>query len=110
MVFRFLPMGDDPGRSIMDIMMLAPWPAGKPKPPAAQLHQLGPEEPWTNAPELASFARILDQDVFNLPKVQAGLKTKHPPFVWYSAYQESKIRNFHQHYDRMMEQESHIRG
>jgi len=91
-------------------MMLAPWPAGKPKPPAAQLHQLGPEEPWTNAPELASFARILDQDVFNLPKVQAGLKTKHPPFVWYSAYQESKIRNFHQHYDRMMEQESHIRG
>jgi phenylpropionate dioxygenase-like ring-hydroxylating dioxygenase large terminal subunit len=99
MVFRFRPNGEDPDQALMDIMMLAPWPAGKPKPPAAKLRRLAPDESWTSAPELGAFARILDQDVFNLPKVQAGLKTKQPPQIWYSAYQEGKIRNFHRNYD-----------
>lgn len=102
MVFRFRPNRDTPDESFMDIMMLAPWPAGIPKPPAAKMRLLGPEESWTSAPELSAFARILDQDVFNLPKIQAGLKTKQPPYVWYSAYQEGKIRNFHRNYDRAL--------
>jgi phenylpropionate dioxygenase-like ring-hydroxylating dioxygenase large terminal subunit len=101
-VFRFRPDGDNPEACLMDIMMLAPWPTGKCKPPAAAIRYLGPDEPWTNAPALGSFARILDQDVFNLPKIQAGVKTRHPPHVWYSAYQEGKIRNFHRNYDRLM--------
>ena len=68
--------------------------------------RLGDEESWTKAPELGAFARILDQDVFNMPRVQAGLKTKHPPYVWYSAYQEGKIRNFHRNYDKALGRES----
>jgi hypothetical protein len=102
MVFRFRPNGDDPDEAIMDIMMLAPWPEGKPKPPAAKLRWLAPDASWTEAPELGSFARILDQDVYNLPKVQAGLKAKHSPHVWYGGYQESKIRNFYRNYDRVL--------
>jgi hypothetical protein len=101
-VFRFRPDGNNPEASFMDIMMLAPWPEGKPKPPAAKIHLLGPDEPWTNAPELGSFARVLDQDVFNLPKLQAGVKLKQPPYIWFSAYQEGKIRNFHRNYDRAL--------
>lgn len=31
-----------------------------------------------------------------------GIKAKQPPDVWYSAYQESKIRNFHRNYDKAM--------
>lgn len=33
----------------------------------APIRHLAPDETWTHAPELGSFARILDQDVFNLP-------------------------------------------
>ena len=86
----------------MDVMLLAPWPEGKPKPPPAKLKQLGADESWTSAPELGSLAKIIDQDCLNLPYVQIGLKAKQPPYIWYSAYQESKIRNFHRNYNNAM--------
>jgi phenylpropionate dioxygenase-like ring-hydroxylating dioxygenase large terminal subunit len=101
-VFRFRPLGDSPESCLMDVILLAPWPEGKPKPPAAVLHLLTAEQSWCEAPEIASLARIIDQDIYNLPKVHAGLKTKQPPYIWYSAYQEGKIRNFHENYDRWM--------
>src|SRR5579863_10283464 len=100
--FRFLPHGDNPDESIMDIMLLAPWPAGKDKPAPAKLRKLGADEPWTDAPELLSLSKITDQDVANVPSVHAGLKAKNPPYVWYSAYQESKIRAWHDLYDRAL--------
>jgi phenylpropionate dioxygenase-like ring-hydroxylating dioxygenase large terminal subunit len=100
--FRFRPNGDNPDESIMDVLLLAPWPEGKPKPAPAKLRQLGADEPWTLAPELLSLSKIMDQDVGNLPWVQAGLKAKSPPHVWYSSYQEGKIRNFHRNYDRAL--------
>lgn len=101
-VFRFRPNGNNPNESLMDVIFLAPWPGGKPKPPAAKPHVLGPDQSWTEASELGSLAKIIDQDVFNLPKVQAGLKTKQPPYVWCSSYQEGKIRHFHQLYERKL--------
>jgi phenylpropionate dioxygenase-like ring-hydroxylating dioxygenase large terminal subunit len=100
--FRFRPIGDDPDTCLMDVIFLAPWPKGKEKPPAAQVHKLTADQSWCDAPELGSLSRIIDQDIFNLPKVHAGLKTKQPPYIWYSAYQEGKIRNFHENYDRWM--------
>ncbi len=101
-VFRFFPNGSNPNESLMDVMLLAPWPEGKPKPPPAKLKQLGADESWTSAPELGSLAKIIDQDCLNLPYVQIGLKAKQPPYIWYSAYQESKIRNFHRNYNNAM--------
>jgi phenylpropionate dioxygenase-like ring-hydroxylating dioxygenase large terminal subunit len=101
-VFRFRPLGDNPDACLMDVIFLAPWPEGKEKPPAAKVNRLAPDQHWCDAPELASLARIIDQDCYNLPKVHAGLKAKQPPYVWYSAYQEGKIRNFHANYDRWM--------
>lgn len=101
-VFRFRPNGSNPDESLMDVMLLAPWPEGKPKPPPAKTRVLGPDESWTVASELGSLVKIIDQDVFNLPKVQAGLKTKQPPYVWLSSYQEGKIRHFHDLYERAL--------
>jgi phenylpropionate dioxygenase-like ring-hydroxylating dioxygenase large terminal subunit len=100
--FRYRPHGDNPDESIMDVMLLAPWPAGKPKPPPAKLRKLGVNDSWTQAPELLSLSKILDQDIGNMPSVQAGLKIKQPPYIWYSAYQESIIRNFHRNYDKAL--------
>ena len=53
------------------------------------------DEDWTNAPELGLLARVFNQDTFNLPKVQRGLRTTDKPGVTLANYQETKIRHFH---------------
>ncbi len=93
-VYRFRPYGDNHEQSIMECMYLAPYKEGE-KPPAAKIHWLGADEDWTNAPELGGLARIFNQDVFNLPKVQRGLRAMQKPGVTLANYQEGKIRHFH---------------
>lgn len=44
---------------------------------------------------LDALARIFNQDVFNLPKVQRGLRATQKPGVTLANYQEAKIRHFH---------------
>jgi hypothetical protein len=80
--------------SIMECMFLAPWGEG-PRPPSASIHWLGPDDDWTDAPELGMLARVFNQDVYNIPKVQTGLKTMKDPFVVFASYGETKIRHFH---------------
>jgi phenylpropionate dioxygenase-like ring-hydroxylating dioxygenase large terminal subunit len=93
-VYRFRPNGDDPDSSIMEVMFLAPYRQGE-KPPPAQIHWLGVDEDWTAAPELGFLARIFNQDSFNLPQVQRGLKALQKPGVTLAMHQEAKIRHFH---------------
>lgn len=101
-VYRFRPNGDNHEECLMEVMLLAPWPEGKPKPPAAKLRMLEPDEPWVAAAELGTLARIFDQDCGNVPDTQLGLKSKQPGYVIYSAYQESIIRAFHDRYERWL--------
>lgn len=97
-VYNFRPNGDNPDECLMRVMFLAPWPEGKPKPAPVAQHFLGADQFWTEAPELAAFAKIFDQDCGNIPQLQRGLKTKKPPYVWMGGYQESIIRAFHHNY------------
>ena len=101
-VYRFRPNGDNPEECLMEAMLLAPWPKDKPRPPAARLRMLGPDDPWVTADELGTLARIFDQDCGNVPDTHRGLKFKQPPYVIYSAYQESIIRAFHDKYEQML--------
>lgn len=101
-VYRFRPNGDNPEECLMEAMLLAPWPKDRPKPPPAKLRMLGPDDPWVTADELGTLARIFDQDCGNVPDTHRGLKSKQPPYVIYSAYQESIIRAFHDKYERML--------
>jgi phenylpropionate dioxygenase-like ring-hydroxylating dioxygenase large terminal subunit len=101
-VYRFRPNGDNPDECLMDIMLLGPWPEGKPKPPAAKPTILSADDSWTKAPEIGTLCKIYDQDCGNLPSVQLGLKTKQPDYIWYSGYQESMIRNFHRNYEKAL--------
>lgn len=101
-VYRFRPISDNPDECLMEAMLLAPWPQGKPKPPAAKLHMLEPGDPWVTAEELGTLARIFDQDCGNVPQTHEGLKFKEPPHVIYSAYQESVIRGFHDKYEKQL--------
>jgi len=97
-VYNFRPNGSNPDECLMRVMFLAPWPEGKPKPAPRAQRFLGPDQFWTEAPELASFTKIFDQDCGNLPQIQIGLKTKQPPYIWLGGYQESIIRAFHRNY------------
>jgi len=75
-------------------MYLAPFREGE-KPPPAPLRRLGADDDWCEAPELGFLARVFNQDVFNLPKVQLGLKAPAKKTVTLANYQETKIRHFH---------------
>ena len=93
--YRFRPNGDDHETCIMECYFVAPYDKSQPKPAPAPIHWLDFDDPWTDATELGMLARVFSQDVFNLPKVQRGLKTIQKPGVTLANYQESKIRQFH---------------
>jgi hypothetical protein len=94
-VYRFRPYRDDHETSVMECLFLEPYDTSGPRPPAAPIHWLGPDDDWTEAPELGTLARVFNQDSFNLPKVQVGLRSMRKPGVTLANYQETKIRHFH---------------
>ena len=93
-VYRFRPNGDDHRSAIMEVMFLAPFKGERPKP--ATRRDLSVTQRWTDAPELGMLAKVFDQDVFNMSKVQLGLETTVKPGVTLANYQESKVRWIHQ--------------
>ncbi|HTZ10501.1 MAG TPA: SRPBCC family protein, partial [Acidimicrobiales bacterium] len=94
LVYRFRPAGDDPGRALVDVMLLAPIPAHGPRPAPAPTRHLADGERWADAPELGYLGRILDQDTATMARVQRGLAAGGPDVVL-ARYQESRIAHFH---------------
>jgi hypothetical protein len=93
-VYRFRPNGDDHRSAVMECFFLSPF-SGE-RPPPAEERKLGVDDPWTTAPELGMLAKVFDQDVFNMAKVQLGLETTFKPGITLANYQESKVRWLHQ--------------
>ncbi len=93
-VYRFRPWQDRHDKSFMECYFMSPFKGERPDP--APLHFLEEDEPWTNAPELGTLAKVFTQDTFNLPKVQIGLEAAQYDEVVFARYQETKIRHFHQ--------------
>ena len=94
-VYRFRPHRDNPDECIHECMYFAPAPDPENRPPAAPIHWLGPDEDWVEAEELGMLAKVFNQDVYNMPHVQAGLKTMKQPHVIFADYGETKPRHFH---------------
>ena len=88
--YRFRPYGNHHDLCIMECMILSPF-KGR-RPPAAPLRMLGVDDDWTEAYELGLLTRVFNQDVYNLPKVQAGLESGALEEVVFARYQETKIR------------------
>ncbi len=100
--YRFRPLGDEPEQCIMEIMFLfAKRPDGSHPEPAA-IRWLGPDEPWSSAPELGSAGMVADQDTDNLKRIQRGIRASKKPGVTLARYQESRIRHFHETLDAYM--------
>jgi phenylpropionate dioxygenase-like ring-hydroxylating dioxygenase large terminal subunit len=95
-VYRFRPNGSNPEECIHECMFFAAAPSEGERPPAPPIHWLGADDDWVDAPELGMLAKVFNQDVFNLPRVQRGLKNLKEPYVVFGDYGESKIRHFHE--------------
>ncbi|HVW31859.1 MAG TPA: aromatic ring-hydroxylating dioxygenase subunit alpha [Acidimicrobiia bacterium] len=100
--YRFRPNGADPETSILDVMMLSPFPAGN-RPPAARPIVLGFDDRWTDVAELGRLGVIFEQDMSNLGPVQRGLHASVKPGVTLGNYQESRIRHYHRTLESYLE-------
>lgn len=93
--YRFRPNGDNPEECIMECMYLSPIPADGDYTPVREVHWLGPDDDWCDAPELGMLAKVFNQDVVNMPEVQKGLKILKSQEVIFANYGETKPRHFH---------------
>jgi phenylpropionate dioxygenase-like ring-hydroxylating dioxygenase large terminal subunit len=96
-VYRFRPNGDDHRSSIMEILFMSPFKGERP--PPAEVHWLTPDQPFSDARELATLGKVFDQDCFNMSKVQLGLESTYKAGMTLGNYQESKVRWLHQKLD-----------
>ena len=94
-VYRFRPNGDNHEECIMECLDLAPIPEDGKCEPCRTIHWLGPDEDWTEAPELGMLAKVFNQDVRNLPHVQRGMHTMQRDYIQLSDYNETKPRHLH---------------
>ena len=102
LLYRFRPYKNDPDRCLMDVLLMAPWPEDRPRPPPAPVHELGPDQLIIEAPELGQLAKIFMQDLANMPYVQEGLKTSKQGYVILSSHHEAPVRHWHDLYDKWM--------
>lgn len=104
--YLFRPDTDSPDTCYMDAWMLVRAPDDSPAPPAAKLIELGPDDPFE--PHIGAMGNIFDQDDFNMPKVQDGMKSwpDELPGVTLGQYQEIRIRMLHNMVEKWLGRET----
>lgn len=95
LVYRWLP-GDTPHWCIMEIRLLFPTPKGEKRPRAVARTYIPDDEPFAWAKNIMGegLAGVFDQDMANLPHVQAGMKAMKKGEMQLGAYQDSRVRHF----------------
>lgn len=101
--YRFRPNGDNPDECLFECMLFLPSPLTNERPPPAQVQWLSADDDWTLAPQLGMLAKVFNQDLYNLPQVQLGLKNLASGHTLLSQYQETKLRHFHHLLQRQLE-------
>lgn len=98
-VYRWRP-GKTPDTCLMEVRIIARVRKGEPIPRGVPMNLLGPDQLWTDAPELGVLGSVFEQDMANLPFVQEGLHASKTGEVQLGDYQEIRIRQFHQTLDK----------
>lgn len=95
--YQYMPIDDDPEACIMDIRFLLPMPANGERPPAATRIDLDFDEGYrANNVGFGLFDEVFDQDMSNVPSVQAGARQGKPDQpLYFGRYQECRIRALH---------------
>jgi phenylpropionate dioxygenase-like ring-hydroxylating dioxygenase large terminal subunit len=102
LVYRFLPLGDDPDQCSMEILFLLPQPPGKDIAVARDPHVIDFDLSHAQAPQLGGFAAVFDEDMSNLAAIQKGLKSLRSAGPMTGAVQEARIRHFHHCLDQFL--------
>ncbi|MFV3077205.1 aromatic ring-hydroxylating oxygenase subunit alpha [Niveispirillum fermenti] len=100
-VYRWRPWPDQ-DKTLMEVRILVRLPADAPRPPPVEMKLLGPDQPWTDAPELGVLGDVFQQDMENLPFVQDGLKCSKNGEVQLGNYQEIRVRHLHATLDKYL--------
>ena len=100
-VYKFYPYGDDHTQSVMETMVLAPFPAGAPMPPPGELVWIPEGEDFTYIKELGWLGSFLSQDIANMHSAMKGLRNNQAGVVNFASVQESKISHFYSVYERL---------
>jgi phenylpropionate dioxygenase-like ring-hydroxylating dioxygenase large terminal subunit len=99
--YRFRPNGDNHESALMEIMLLAPFKQSEERPADSPPRLMGEDELFSQAPELGErLGTIFDQDLFNMPKLQKGMRNLPNGEVVLANYHEVRIRHFHQTLDK----------
>lgn len=101
LVYRWRP-GRTPDTSFMDVIRLAPVPDGADRPPPAPVQHLTLEQSWHDAEGMGQLADVFEQDMANLPRLQAGLRSIGKRGVSFGNYQEARLRLWHRLIDRQI--------
>lgn len=98
LLYQFLPLGDNPDESLFTVRLTAPLPKGGARPPSAPLTHLDFDEFFESLPEWGRLAHVFDQDMSNLPNIQAGMRSASNACAYLALgrYQEQRIALMHE--------------
>lgn len=105
LIYQFLPYGENPEEALFDVRLVAPVPNdGQPRPATAPIAYLGFDDPFEGNTNFSFVTSIFDQDMSNIPRVQAGLKAAFHAgrSMTLGRYQEQRIQHFHEVLDRTL--------
>ena len=107
MVYRFRPIGNDPNKSLFDLLFLRPIPRSGERPEPAEISRIGIEDSYSSVDGMDDdFGHVYDQDTRNLGLQQEGFKTAYKQGQTLGNYQEIRIRHMHQTLDAYLARES----
>lgn len=104
MVYRFRPIGDDPQRTLFELLILRPNPDDGPEPAPAEPVRLAEEDSFTTVPGFDPIlGHVYDQDTGNLRAQQEGFRAARKKGETLLNYQEVRVRLMHQTLDRYLD-------
>jgi hypothetical protein len=103
MIYRFRPIGNDPGRALFDLLFLRPLAPGQERPEAPKPHRLTSGESYATAPGMSQgLGFVYDQDTDNLAMQYKGFQTSRKRGQTLGNYQEARVRRVHMTLDKFL--------
>lgn len=96
MVYRFRPIGMDPGRTLFDLLFLRPLAPGELRPDAPPAQRIREAQSYAEAEGMdPGLGYVYDQDTQNLAMQFKGMQASRKSGETLGNYQEARIRRFH---------------
>jgi phenylpropionate dioxygenase-like ring-hydroxylating dioxygenase large terminal subunit len=103
MIYRFRPIGNDPGRTMFDLLFLRPLAPGMTRPDAPEPFKIGINDSYASAPGMdPGLGAVYDQDTNNLAMQYRGFRASKKRGQTLGNYQEIRLRKFHQTIDKYL--------